>query len=158
MVHELPARARAVPVPDTPLLQGALPRVDFADAYALPCGPSAPRDPETWADALRHSPPAWVAVLLAARERLVGLVGIERAGPSAFALQARRDDELLVGADQRHLSFRASLLREPERVVVSTVVQVHNRRGRLYWALVRHLHPAVVRASLSRAARSLPLG
>jgi hypothetical protein len=148
-------RARAVEVPSTRLLRDALPRVDWSDAYAVPCGATAPSDPQTWADAFFHSPPPWVGALLLARERLVGLVGIERAGGGAFDPVDRVDNEVLLGIDQPHLGFRASVLREPDRVVLSTVVQLHNRRGRLYFALVKRVHPAVVRAGLDRAARRL---
>ena len=150
-------RVRAVTVPQTPLLKHALPHVDWSDAYAVrrPAGSSS--DPQDWADAVFHAPPAWVGALLLARESLVRLVGIDRAGRGAFDPVARTDDEVLLGIDQSHLGFRASVLCEPDRVVVSTVVHLHNRRGRAYSAIVRLVHPAVVRAMLRRAARRVPL-
>jgi len=148
-------RAGSVAVPHTPLLAGALQRVDWSDAYAVRCSASAPSDPQAWADAVFRSPPPWVCALLLAREWLVGLVGIQRAGRAAFDTVRRSDDEVLLGIDQPHLGFRASVLREPERVVLTTVVQLHNRRGRVYFGLVRRVHPAVVRAGLTRAARRL---
>jgi hypothetical protein len=48
-----------------------------------------------------------------------------------------------------------SVRREARRVVLTTVVRLHNRRGRAYWALVRPIHPLIVRAMLARAARKL---
>jgi hypothetical protein len=146
---------RKTAVPATPLLAGALPRVDWSDAYVVRCTGAAPADPQVWADAVFRDPPVWVRALLAAREALVGLAGIDRAGTSAFDTVARTGDEVLLGIDQRHLDFRASVRREHGRVVVSTVVQIHNRRGRLYSAVVRRVHPVVVRAMLRRAARRL---
>jgi Protein of unknown function (DUF2867) len=134
------------------LLADALPRVDWSDAYAVECGPDAPADPQDWADAVFRHPPGWVVAALGLREALVGAVGIDRGGPSAFATLARTSDEVLLGTDERHLDFRASVLREPRRVVVSTVVQLHNARGRAYFALVRRVHPVIVRAMLNRAA------
>ena len=150
-------RPASVPVPATPLLAAALPRIDAADAYAVrrPAGSSG--DPQVWADAVFRSPPLWVGALMVARESLVRLAGIDRAGRSAFDPVARTDDEVLLGIEQSHLGFRASVLCESERVVVSTVVQLHNRRGRLYWLIVRRAHPAVVRAMLRRAADRVPL-
>jgi hypothetical protein len=62
---------------------------------------------------------------------------------------------VLLGIDQSHLGFRASVLLESRRVVLSTVVRVHNRRGRAYSAVVRRLHPLVVRTMLARAARTV---
>jgi uncharacterized protein DUF2867 len=148
-------RARAVPVPPGGLLDGALPRVDFADASAVAVRPGAPDDPQVWADAVFRDPPAWVAALMGLRQTLVGLVGIRPSGASAFDTRARTADEVLLGADDAHLDFRASVRREPDRVVLSTVVRLRNRRGRLYFALVRPLHPVIVRGMLARAARRL---
>jgi hypothetical protein len=150
-------RIAAVPVPDTPLLADALPQVDWADAYAVRRPAGSPSDPQVWADAVFREPPLWVGALLLAWESLVRLVGIDRAGRQAFDPVTRTDDEVLLGIDQSHLAFRASVLCEPDRVVVSTVVHLHNRRGRFYWFIVRPLHPAVVRAMLRRAAAGVPV-
>ena len=149
------AAPQAVPVPRTALLADALPRVDAADAFAVPAPPGSPTDPQTWADAVFRSPPGWVAALMALRQALVGLVGIERGDRSAFDTLRATDDEVLLGTDAGHLDFRASVLRAEERVVLSTVVRLRNRRGRLYWGVVRHVHPIVVRAMLGRAARRM---
>jgi len=146
-------RVHATAVPQTRLLARALPAVEWADAYAVSCAGRPPGDAQEWADAFFRTPPAWVAALLGVREALVRLVGIERAGRRAFDTVAWSDDEVLVGIDQAHLSFRASMLLERRRVVLTTVVQVHNARGRAYWALVRWIHPAVVRSMLARANR-----
>ncbi len=86
---------------------------------------------------------------------VVRLVGIERGGGHVFATVNWRPDEVLVGTDQGHLGFRASVLVEPGRVVLSTVVQLRNRRGRVYSALVRRIHPWVVRGMLARASRKM---
>jgi hypothetical protein len=150
---EKAGRAYPVSVPETPLLTGALPRVDWTDAYAVSFPGRPPGDPQQWADAVFHGPPAWVAALFGVREALVRVVGIEPGGDHAFDTVAWHPDEVLLGTDQGHLSFRASVLFEPRRVVLSTVVQVHNGRGRAYSALVRRVHPLVVRSMLARAAR-----
>lgn len=148
-------RARATAVPDTPLLVAPLPRVDWSDAHAVDRYPGMPADPQVWADAIFRDPPGWVVTLLGVREALVGLVGIARGGSSSFDTVARSADEVLLGTDEAHLDFRASVLVESGRVVLSTVVQLHNLRGRLYFAPVRLAHPMVVRAMLTRAARRL---
>ncbi len=149
------ARARPAAVPSGGLLAGALARVDFADAHAVPVRPGMPADPQVWADAIFRDPPGWVAGLMGLRQALVGLVGIARGDDSSFATLRRVDDEVLLGTDERHLDFRASVRREPDRVVLTTVVTLHNARGRGYFALVRPVHPMIVRAMLTRAARRL---
>jgi uncharacterized protein DUF2867 len=149
------ARSRSTEVPAGGLLDGALARVDFADAHAVEARPGTPLDPQAWADAVFRDPPVWVVAALGLREALVGFVGIARGGTSAFDTLARTDHEVLLGTDDGHLDFRVGVRREPDRVVVSTVVTLHNRRGRGYFGIVRLVHPVVVRAMLTRAARRL---
>jgi 2-polyprenyl-6-methoxyphenol hydroxylase-like FAD-dependent oxidoreductase len=156
--HQPPGRAnrvRAVPVPATGLLTGALPRVDWSDAYAVACPVDGPTDPQVWSDAIFHHAPRWVRELLAVRQAIVALVGIDRGRPNTFDTLTRTDHEVLLGTDERDLSFRASVLTQVDQVTLSTVVQVHNRRGRAYSALVRVFHPIIVRAVLARAAHVL---
>jgi uncharacterized protein DUF2867 len=150
-------RVYATQLPATRLLAHPMRYVDWSDAYAVGFPIDAPRrDPQEWADALfRASPPVITRVLFGARDVLVRAVGIERAGRHVFDTVARTDHEVLLGVDQEHLGFRASVLVEPDRVVLSTVVELRNRRGRAYFALVRRLHPLVVRGMLSRAARTM---
>jgi hypothetical protein len=130
--------------------------VDWSDAYAvaLPDGPPH-RHPQEWADAIVSSPPLWIRVLFGVRELLVRVVGIEPGGSHVFDTVSWRHDEVLLGVDQKHLGFRASVLVEPGRVVLSTVVDVRSRRGRAYSVLVRRIHPFVVRSMLARAARRM---
>ena len=144
--------AVAVPRPSTPLLACTLLRVDWSDAFAVavPFGARG-RPPEVWADAIFRGPPRSVRVLFAVRAVLVRLCGIEPGTRRAFDLVAWSPDEVLLGIDQRHLAFRASVLVRPDCVVVSTIVEVRNRRGRAYSALVRRIHPWVVRTMLARA-------
>ncbi len=130
---------------------------DHADAFSVVLRPGNSTDPREWANALFRDPPRWIVSLLLLRQALVGLVGIERAGRSAFDTVGSHPGEVLLGTDSGHLDFRASVLVEdaPAAVTLTTVVRLHNRRGRLYWAVVRPLHPFVVRAMLRRAARRL---
>jgi hypothetical protein len=142
-------------VPESRLLARALPVVDSADAYAVTFPGPPPGDPQAWADAIFGAAPLWVKALFGLREGLVRIVGIQSGVRHVFDTVAWQPDEVLVGADQEHLGFRASVLLERRRVVVTTVVQLHNRRGRAYWSLVRWIHPAVIRAMLTRASRTM---
>ena len=150
-------RVYATERPATRLLMHPMRFIDWSDAYAVgtPNGQGR-RDPQDWADAIfRSPPPVLVRVLFGLRELLVRTVGIERGGRHVFNTVARTEDEVLLGADQGHLGFRASVLVEVDRVVLTTVVELRNRRGRAYFALVRRLHPLVVRRMLARAARTM---
>jgi hypothetical protein len=110
------------------LARGAFARPDFADSWQIALRPGMPRDVAAWRGVL------------------------------PFPVVAREGAELLLGRDAGHLDFRASVLVEDERVTLSTVVRIHNRRGRLYFAVVRRFHPRVVRRMLRRAWRREALG
>jgi Protein of unknown function (DUF2867) len=148
--------ATAVARPSTPLLACTLLRIDWSDAYgiAVPFGARG-RPPEDWAEAIFQRPPPLVHALFVVRELLVRACGIEPGTHRAFDVVAWSPDEVLLGIDQRHLAFRASVLLQPDRVVVSTVVEVRNRRGRAYFALVRRIHPWVIRTMLARAVDAM---
>lgn len=68
-------------------------------------------------------------------------------------------DEIVLGADDRHLDFRLSLMRNVsengEQLVLTTVVQVHNLLGRAYILAIRPIHDLVVRQTILRLPSSL---
>ncbi len=157
------ASARGVALPEQarlardPFASGSdpRPRVDFADAFEVALPRRAPTDPAVWANAIFFDPPRWVGFLLRLRNVLVRAVGIEPGDESAFATVAATEDEVLLGTDAGHLDFRASILVSGQAVTLSTMVRINNLRGRLYMAVVRRVHPVVVRSMLTRAARRL---
>jgi hypothetical protein len=150
------AKPQAVPVPEHALLTtDALDRVDYADAFRVALQPGATTDPQVWADAIFRSPPRWVGALLLLRNRLVRLVGIKPESKHAFDTITRTDNEVLLGTDAGHLDFRASVLVETDSVTLTTIVQIHNGRGRLYMAIVSRMHPRIVKSMLYRAMHRL---
>jgi len=132
-------------------------RADQVDAWTVPLWRGLPSDPQVWADAVFRDPPGWVASLLSARQVLVRLVGIEQGSADSFGTLDRTEHEVLLGEDAGHLDFRASVHVGADAVTLTTVARVRNRRGRVYLAVVRRLHPVVVRAMLARAHRRLGL-
>ncbi|MFG1925445.1 DUF2867 domain-containing protein [Cryptosporangium sp. NPDC048952] len=128
---------------------------DLVDAYAVRLTDAHPRDPHAWAKAVFFDPPPWVRVALGVRNALVGLIGVERGDRSSFATESATDREVLLGTDAGHLDFRASVLVDTDRVVLSTHARPVRTRGTIYLLPVRALHPLVVRAMLSRAATRL---
>ncbi|MFF4550585.1 DUF2867 domain-containing protein [Streptomyces sp. NPDC001435] len=59
----------------------------------------------------------------------------------------------MLGEDASHLDFRASVLGDDSSVTLATAVRLHNTRGRLYFAVVRRVHPYMARRALRRAHR-----
>lgn len=152
------ADVRLVETPVEVLRAAGLPRVDFDDTFAvrLPAGSS--RDAEDWHRALLSAgSPVWVATLMAVRNRLARLLGLDTAGgqgdTSPFTLLRGDGDTLVVGADDRHLDFRGVLRVVGDDLQCTTVVHLHHATGRAYFAVVKPFHRRIVPALLRRAAR-----
>lgn len=72
-----------------------------------------------------------------------------------FPVLAKHDREIILGADDRHLDFRAVVLlrTQPDgqrELVAVTVVHCRNLLGRLYLATIAPFHRAVVRSNLEQ--------
>ncbi|MEU9115072.1 DUF2867 domain-containing protein [Streptomyces sp. NPDC048483] len=124
-------RPKAVALPaEARLARSAFPRTDFQDAWQMALLPGMPTDPAAWEGVLRGA---------------------------SFPVVGRADGEILLGKDARHLDFRASVLLANGQVTLGTVVRTHHRAGRLYFALVRRVHPFMARLMLRRTHRRLAL-
>lgn len=145
----------AISLAPGPLLAGALDRVDASDCWATRLRPGDSRDPIEWVTRFARPDPV-VSCLLRIRDHLVRPLRLRtmprRPGTTGFPLLAASPTEALVGLDDRHLSFRVGIRVVDGAVHVATTVQLHNSLGRLYWALVRHVHPFVVRRMIATAA------
>lgn len=150
-----PARAFSAPAWRTALLQASDIRGDWASRQRQPVTAHACADPAVWTAALFHEPSAAMTAVLAVRDRLVARVGLRPASRDSFRVLARDGDEVLVGSDDRHLDFRASVRCTRHTVDVVTYVEVHNLLGLLYLVPVRMVHAAIVRGMLRRAAKRL---
>jgi hypothetical protein len=149
-------KATFSPLPErATLARAAMEHPDLVDSWKIPVWSGMPADPGTWAAAIFHRPPGWVSALMRLRNRLAGLIGIERGDQHSFDPIARTDSEHLLGTDAGHLDFRASILVEPHAVILTTVARTHNRRGRVYLAIIRVVHPAIARGMLRDASRRL---
>jgi hypothetical protein len=154
-------------------LSGLYPGADMADAFAVPL-PSAVADRkiEDIARALLGDPALWFRAFLAIRDGVMARFGVKttqqvRAAAAHdgmeridfFPVLSRTDRELILGEDDRHLDFRASILvrdnqNGPGRELVFTsVVHCHNLLGRTYLHAIAPFHRLVVTSNLRRAVR-----
>lgn len=149
-----PPRAAATPA-DADLLRQRLGDAEYADSRRIELSPGMPTDPERWAEAIFMDPPAWVTTLLAARNVLVRLIGVDTADRSVFAPRERTDREVLLGVAGRQFDFRVSIYVDTEELTLSTTAHAHNRAGRTYLRLIWPLHPLIVKSMVSHARRTL---
>ncbi|MGQ4384161.1 SRPBCC family protein [Streptomyces sp. SAS_270] len=131
LVHRLLwPRPKTVATPEGALLiRGALDRPGYEDAYAMELRPGMPTDPQRWTGILRD----------------------------AFPVLARTDGELLLDVNTAGLKARASILVDERYVTLSTAVRADSTRARLYWGVVRQVHPFMARTMLRRTHRALAL-
>lgn len=140
----------------------ALPSADWADRYAVN---TLTRDSTALdlARSLFGHAPRWVHLLLSLRNRIVGLFGLKSAelgiaeGETigAFPVVSARDDQVVLGFDDRHLNFRivlevAAAGSQARKVAVTTLVERHNLFGRIYILAITPFHKLIVRTLLAR--------
>ncbi len=152
------ADVRQLETPAELLAAAGLSQVHFTDTFALRLPTGSSRDVAHWHRALvAAGQPAWVGALMAVRNRVANGLGVETAGGSSgtspFTLLAWHGDVLVVGADDKHLDFRAILRIVGEDLQLTTVVHEHNATGRAYFAVVKPFHRRIVPALLRRTAR-----
>jgi hypothetical protein len=149
-------------------------KTDLADAYAIRLPDNAITDPEMLARFVFSHQASWVAGLMKMRDAVVAGFGIKTAkqlegklGSSGtrrirfFRIYDTFEHEVILGEDDKHLNFRLSVLLQKRQVpggsarflVLSTVVQCHNRLGRTYIALIAPFHRLIAQSSLRRAAQ-----
>lgn len=164
------ASAREVSAPPT-RLRSLYPSADLLDAFAIDVPVGTDADLETLARAAFERPVAWIRALTSVRDVAVGWVGIKSSraigneaatrGPviGYFPLLSMTDRELILGADDSHLDFRAAILLRVDakggrQLVAVTVVHCHNWLGRAYLALIVPFHKLVVKANLQQAIKA----
>ncbi|NRR32898.1 DUF2867 domain-containing protein [Oxalobacteraceae bacterium] len=168
----------AVAVPAECSIAHLYPHPYLADAFAIGLPANASTDPEQLARFIFGNQPPWVSVLLRIRDALVSLFGLKTTSQLGrasgqrvgfFRIYATSAREIILGEDDSHLDFRASLLVQPAGgaadganvganlgeplLVLTTVVNCHNWLGRAYITIIAPFHRMVVRANLRRGAR-----
>lgn len=157
--HRVPGAVRPVAPPRDGLLSGLCSH--YADAYAVDLPPDASTDPDVWRRRIFASPPVALSRLVRLRDFVVRPLGLRDAADldprhEAFPVLARSADEVLMGADDRHLDFRVSVrvvanAHASSALVLTTTVTFHGALGRLYFIPVRPFHRRIVPVLLRRA-------
>ena len=147
-------------------------RADFRDAYRAPLRRPEADVIEIFFAIFAHRP-AWMNVLLIARNKVAGFAGLETPTTSEILNKEKRDryivgqkigpwpifflgpDELIAGRDKKHIDFRVSIMRVRDSncpsVVVSTLCMVHNRFGRYYLSSITPFHKFGLRKLMASA-------
>lgn len=137
-----------------------IPKPDYADVCLATLPDDADTDPGEWAERLfsLESMPRWVSAAMGLRQALVPVIGIPKAPQDTFKVTDQIGEEALIFVRDKHLNFAAAVGVDPvSRLIrVTTAVELKGWRGKLYFAVVRPVHPIVVNAMLKKATRSKP--
>ncbi|MBT2586575.1 DUF2867 domain-containing protein [Arthrobacter sp. ISL-95] len=137
-----------------------IPKPDYADVCLATLPEGAGTDPKEWAERLfsLKSMPRWVSAAMGLRQALVPLIGVPKAPRDTFTVTDRAGEEALIFVQDKHLNFAAAVGVDPvSRLIrVTTAVELKGWRGKLYFGVVRPVHPIVVNAMLKKAIRSQP--
>lgn len=165
-------KARAVPVPPESLLAPLYAGADLADAYAIRLPAGTDHDIEKLARSGFERQAWWIRALTRTRDAVMAPVGVKSSravGAAAaarglpvigfFPVLSKNPGELVMGAEDRHLDFRLSILLRAgaagdRELVALTVVRCHNRLGRTYLSAIAPFHRMIAPASLEQAART----
>lgn len=158
-------KTRQIPFPADSLAAKYLP-ADYADAFECACTLPPTVTPDDILDGFKTAAPAWVDALMKLRNQLVRPFGLKygsgkEPGKSVLGqVMNRSENETVSSLDDKHLLFYVSvrLVREtPEtaRVMMGTIVHLHNRLGKVYFTVIRPFHKIIVQSSLKRVLRKL---
>ncbi len=162
-------KAQAIPVPSDSILAPFYRNANLLDAYAIPLPEEASDDIEVLARAGFERQAWWIRALTRVRDIVMATVGVKSSsavgltaamqGPviGFFPLLLKNAEELVMGADDKHLDFRLAIqLRTGtaggRELVMVSVVHCHNWLGRTYLAVITPFHRVIARARLEQAA------
>ncbi|MFC1532765.1 DUF2867 domain-containing protein [Thermodesulfobacteriota bacterium] len=147
--------------------------LDYVDAFCVKLFDDLPLSMTELAHHLFgkiESYPAYVRFLLRLRDLLVKPFGLHTATDMEemiddvdwigfFKIYQRSEDEIIIGADDKHLDVRVSLLRtvhdDKPFLTVSTFVRMNNFLGKVYFAVIKPFHKIIVPATIKKHFYSL---
>ncbi|WP_347925228.1 DUF2867 domain-containing protein [Pontimicrobium sp. SW4] len=150
-----------VKVERTPKTEGikyALPQVNFTDTFST----------TNHLDSLSiisklvfGTMPKWVGFLMKIRNNIVKVFGLKTEKPEDyhpefkvggyvgfFQIFSIQHNEIILGADDKHLNFRVSIYNSNENqfnIKVTTLVEYNNRFGKIYMFIVKPFHHFIVK-------------
>jgi len=159
-----------VKVESTPKTEGiryALPQVNFTDTFSTTNHLDSLK---TVSKLVFGTMPKWVEFLMKLRNNIVKVFGLKTEKPEDFHSEFKvggyvgffqifsiQHNEIILGADDKHLNFRVSLYNSNENqfnIKVTTLVEYNNRFGEIYMFIVRPFHHLIVKRMVKQAFKS----
>ena len=157
-------KVREENIPQTNNIESALHHVDFSDTFATT---NQKDELHQVAHLIFGKAPKWIESLLNLRNYFAKYLGLIIEKPADFNEDFRiggyigffkiytiTPHELILGADDKHLKFRVSILDTKEKdfnIKTTTLVQYNNRMGKIYMFFVKPFHRIVIKRMIRQA-------
>ena len=160
-------REEKTPITDN--IKSALLKIDFNDTFAT----TNHKDSlQQIAHLIFGQTPKWVESLMNLRNYFAKFLGLITDTPADFnedfkiggyigffKIYTITPSELILGADDKHLNFRVSILDTKEtafNIKTTTLVQYNNKMGKIYMIFVKPFHRIVVKRMVRQAFNESP--
>ncbi|PKV53066.1 uncharacterized protein DUF2867 [Aquimarina sp. MAR_2010_214] len=154
-------------IPKTEGIKYALPQVNFTDTFSTTNHLDSLK---TVSKLVFGTMPKWVEVLMKLRNNIVKVFGLKTEKPEDFhpdfkvgsyvgffQIFSIQQNEIMLGADDKHLNFRVSVYNSNENlfnIKVTTLVEYNNRFGKIYMFIVKPFHHLIVKRMVKQAYKS----
>lgn len=154
----------------TPLIykeRGILKKIDFSDTFSTINKQDTLKE---IANLIFNDPPNWVKLLFTLRNKMVKIIGLKNSVPKGFKetfdvggyigffkIYAISNSEIILGADDSHLNFRAIILKDNTsdyNIKTITLVEYNNMKGSIYMSLIKPFHRIVVKSLVKKAYKN----
>ena len=151
-------------IPTTTGVKNALPKIDFTDTFSTT---NHIDSLDIIANKIFGSEPVWITFLFKIRNFVMKLFGFKTEIPTNidttfnigsfvgfFEIYSIQQNEIVLGADDKHLKFRVSIYNSEEEnynIKVTTLVEYLNTFGKIYMTVIKPFHLLVVKAMVKNA-------
>ena len=143
-----------------------LTKIDFVDTFSTT---NHINNIEEITNLVFNTTTKWVNSLFVLRNKIVGLFGLKTEIPNDynenykvggyvrfFKIYSISDTEVILGADDSHLNFRALINNDKSgsyNIKVTTLVEYNNLKGKIYMSIIKPFHRQIVKRMVKNAYR-----
>lgn len=144
--------------------KGLLLKIDFSDTFSTT---NHINNIEEITNLVFNTAPRWVNSLFTIRNKVAGIFGLKTVVPNDynehfkiggyvkfFKIFSISDNEVILGADDSHINFRAIVINEKTdlyNIKVITLVEYNNLKGKIYMGIIKPFHRQIVKRMVKNA-------
>lgn len=145
-------------------LKNLLPKIDFFDIFSTT---NHVDSLEVISNKIFNTTPTWIAFLFKIRNSIANIIGLKYELPADFNENFKvggyikffkifdiTEHQVVLGADDKHLNFKAVITRTTEasyNIKVTTLVEYNNHLGKVYMTIVKPFHRIVIKRMIKNA-------